>query len=563
MTSTFADITLIVVIAAALGIVARILKQPTIVAYLLTGILIGFLGLHNGSSGELLDVMAKFGITLLLFLVGLQMRFDNLKAIGKTALLTGIGQIVITAVLGFAVVKALGFASLPALYIAIALTFSSTIVVVKLLSEKRDLQSLYGRIVVGFLLVQDVVAIFMLIFLVGFQENPESAGILTFLLTITKSVILFAIIIWLSQKAFPWIFERLARSPELLFLTSVAWAFGMSLFVSSKFIGLSIEIGGFLAGVALAKSLEQFQIEAQLRPLRDFFIVIFFVMLGASLVLENVSSIILPTLFLSLFVLIIDPIIVLAIMGMLGFKRKTSFSASVTVAQISEFSLILMAMGLTLGHVGTHEVSIVTAVGMVTFLVSTYFIKHTHTLYHKLDRYLKIFERKNATEDIPLPPIAKGPIVLAGAHRLGSQLLHTIDKQKLVVVDFDPEIVKELQKDGFKVVFGDITDPDIQNHIHLDTAYIVISTIPDLEDNLLLIEKMLDMKRQTGNAPKTIVTAYTNWEARKLYKAGANYVVLPHFLGGKHLAALVKNGRLDYPTMENWRKHDEKVLAGI
>ncbi|MFH1235531.1 MAG: cation:proton antiporter family protein [Parcubacteria group bacterium] len=561
MTTPFVDITLIVVIAAALGILARILKQPTIVAYLLTGIIVGAIGLHDGASGELLDVMAKFGITLLLFLVGLQMRFDTLKSIGRTALLTGIGQIVITTILGFGLAKILGFASLPALYIAIALTFSSTIVVVKLLSEKRDLQSLYGRIVVGFLLVQDVVAIFMLIFLVGFQENPESVSIVNFLLTITKSVILFALIIWLSQKAFPWIFERLARSPELLFLTSVAWAFGMSLFVSSDFIGLSIEIGGFLAGVALARSLEQFQIEAQLRPLRDFFIVIFFVMLGASLVVENIVGIIVPALILALFVIIADPIIVLAIMGWLGFKRKTSFFASVTVAQISEFSLILMAMGLTLGHVGTREVSIVTAVGIITFLVSTYFIKHQHALYHRFERHLKIFERRDANEDIPLPQITKGPIVLAGAHRLGSQLLHTVGKEKLVVVDFDPEIVKGLQAEGYKVVFGDITDPDIQNHVHLDTAYIVISTIPDLEDNLLLIEKILEMKRQTGNAPKTIVTAYTNWEAKKLYEAGAEYVVLPHFLGGKHLASLIQDGRLDVETVKNWRKHDQKLLA--
>ncbi|MFA6908312.1 MAG: cation:proton antiporter family protein [Patescibacteria group bacterium] len=561
MPQAFVDITLIVIIAAVLGIVARFIKQPTIVAYLITGIIVALAGIHSVATEELLDVMAKFGITLLLFLVGLQLRVDTLRSIGKTALLTGLGQIVVTGFIGFALVRLLGLAALPALYVAIALTFSSTIVVMKMLSEKRDLQSLYGRIVVGFLLVQDIVAIFMLILLSGFQENAEMLNIEAFLLTIAKCVVLFGLVIWLSQKVFPWLFEKLARSHELLFLTSIAWAFGMSLFVSSKFMGLSLEIGAFLAGIALAKSLEQFQIEAELRPLRDFFIVIFFVVLGASLILNDIGSIIVPALILSAFVILLQPVIVLAIMGLLGFKKKTSFFASVTVAQISEFSLILIAMGYTLGHVSSKEVSLVTTVGIITFIVSTYFIKNTHGLYRRVEKYLHVFEKVSASEDFSLPEITKGPIILVGAHRLGGGLLRTIEKQKLVIVEFDPEIVKRLKAEQYKVVFGDITDPDIQNHVHIESAYIVISTVPDLEDNLLLLERIAEMKRRGNRIPKIIVTAYSTWEAKKLYETGADYVLLPHLVGGKHLASLLKTGRLDLAMLNNWRKHDQKALA--
>ena len=332
MTPLFSEFTIVIVLAAVLGIVARMLRQPTIVAYLAAGVIVGSFNILQSGSLEIFDVMATLGITLLLFIVGLQIKLDNLKIVGKAALIAGTGQIAFTAIIGFAMVRWLGFATLPSVYIAFALTFSSTIIVIKLLTQKRDLQSLYGRIVIGFLIVQDVVAIFVIMFLGGFEPGTDSLQLQSLFPTITKSLILFGGTIWLSHKVFPWIFAKLARTPELVFITSIAWAFGVSLFVSSEFIGLSVEIGGFLAGISLAKSIEQYQIESQLRPLRDFFIVIFFVVLGSSLVLSNIGDIITPAIILSLFVLVGNPLIVLILMGFLGFRKKTNFYASITVA---------------------------------------------------------------------------------------------------------------------------------------------------------------------------------------------------------------------------------------
>ncbi len=560
MTQTFTALSTVIILAAGIGMVARLLKQPTLLAYLATGIIAAATGIITVDSRSTLETMSTLGVALLLFLVGLQMRLGSVKAVGRAALLTGLGQIAFTASIGFLLVKALGFATLPATYIAVALTFSSTIVIIKLLTEKRDLQSLYGRIVVGFLLVQDFVAILMLVLLAGFQQDGESVQLLPFAFTILKSAALFGVILWLSSRFFPWLFEKLARTPELLFITSIAWALGLSLFVSSSFIGLSVEIGGFLAGLALAKSVEQYQIEAQLRPLRDFFIVIFFVVLGSTLAIDDFSAILGVGIILALFVLIGNPLIVLAIMGALGYRRKTSFSASVTVAQISEFSLIVMAMGLSLGHVTSQDVSLVTFVGIVTFLISTYMVLYSNHLYAALAPALKIFERAVPTEE-PLPKEhGRAPIVVAGAHRLGSMLVSQLPQQKLSLVDFDPEVVAKLRAQGYRAVYGDITDVDIQEHVGLDQAYVLVSTIPSLDDNLLLLEKLAELKAERKHVPVAIMTAYTTWEAKALYAAGAEYVIQPHILGGKHLASLLRTGRLNLPMLRNWRQHDRKNL---
>ncbi len=560
MSGIFFELTLVIVVAAIFGIVARLLRQPTIVAYIAGGVALVALGLLAPENHDVLETMGTLGVTLLLFLVGLQMRFDNLTTVGRASLLGGVGQIIFTTAVGFGIVTLMGYEWLPALYMSFALAFSSTIIVVKLLNEKRDTQSLYGRIVVGFLIVQDVVAILLLIFLAGFQGEGSSASAWSFIGTVAKSIFIFGLVYYLSQKVFPWIFTRLARTQELVFVISIAWALGFSALIASDWIGLSIEIGGFLAGIALARSLEQFQIEAQMRPLRDFFLLLFFVSLGSLLVIDTISVSLLPAIILSLFVLIGNPLIMLLIMGALGYRRKTNFFSSVTVAQISEFSLILMAMGLTLGHVTGSDVSLVTLVAIITITISTYMILYSHILFRKLSPFLKLFERKNTLEE-SLPQLnIKGPIILIGANRLGGHLLHTITKQKLVIVEFDPVIVQKLQEKKYKVVFDDITDPEIQDVVHLSEAYIVISTIPNVDDNILLIKGVNDQKQKNGFGPRVIVTAYTVWEAQHLYKAGADYVVLPHFLGGKHLASLLKNGRIDEKMMKGWRRHDERVI---
>src|SRR3989344_1768079 len=371
MTPAFLELAAVLVLATVFGIISRALKQPLILAYILSGIVISFLGVFRHLDRTVLELLANLGIAFLLFLVGIELKIEDLKHVGKAAVLTGLGQIVFTALVGFIIISALGFGPVAALYIAVAITFSSTVIIIKLLAEKHDLQSLYGKIAVGFLLVQDFVAILALMILSGFGNGgiPSFLGILWVLL---KGALLIGFSYYASRPILKILFKLTSSSVELLFVSAIAWAFLLSA-IGEKF-GFSVAIGAFLGGMAIASSPYRIQISARIKPLRDFFIIIFFILLGASMAGGAGGVLVSHVIILSLFILIGNPLIVIAIMLTLGFRNRTSFLASVTVAQISEFSLILMAVGLTFSHVTSEMVALVAAVGIVTITLSSYLI---------------------------------------------------------------------------------------------------------------------------------------------------------------------------------------------
>ncbi|KKQ74683.1 MAG: Transporter, CPA2 family [Candidatus Woesebacteria bacterium GW2011_GWB1_38_5b] len=557
MDHIFFEITLVVVVAAILAILFRYLKQPPILAYILTGVILGPLAIIYLQSQEILRSLSEIGITLLLFMLGLELRFSELRAVGKISIITGIGQIVFTTLVGFVIATLLGFSQTAAFYIAIALTFSSTIIIVKLLSDKKDLNSLYGKISVGFLLVQDFVAILALIFLSGFAAG-DGVSAYSFLIVILKAVVIFGWVIFLSRKFLPVITNRLARSEETLFLFSIAWAFGIAALVASPLIGFSIEIGGFLAGLALANTYESYQITTRIRPLRDFFIIIFFVMIGMGLSISSISEILIPGILFSLFVLIGNPLIVMTILGLLGYRKRTGFLAGLTVAQISEFSLIIMFMGARLGHISDQDVALITFVGAITFILSTYMIINGNKLYRLLSPYLDIFERENIHEKNVKSRDYKNHIVLIGARRMGSGILEALigNSEDVVVVDFNPDIIQRLKEEGIESYFGDIADLEIQDLVALSDARLVISTVSDMEDNLLLLQSLKKLKKK----PKVVMLALEKFEAKILYENGADYVVVPHIAGGHHLAKiLVDQNHME--LIEKYRIKEEKYLS--
>lgn len=552
----FIEIALVIVLATLAGMAANMLRQPTLVGYLLVGVLVGPFGILKLNNLEALNSMAEIGIALLLFLVGLEIDLRELKYLGKPSLIAGIGQILFTSVIGFFIVKLLGFATIPALYISIALTFSSTIIVLKILSEKKDTNSLYGKISIGLLLVQDFFAILALIFLSGIEHNGFSP--LQFAGTLGKGVALFACALFLGKKVFPYVLGKVGQSQELLFLFSVAWGLGVSALLSSSIIGLSPEIGGFLAGLALANSTVHFQIASRLRPLRDFFLVFFFIILGARLALSDMGAVVQPAMLLSTFVLFGNPLIVILIMSLMGYRSRTSFLAGLTVAQISEFSLILIGLGLKLGQITSREVTLVTLVGIITITISSYFLLYGDRLYRIVRVPLKLFERRNPFAEEVGPELGeRDHIVVVGAHRMGRNILSALSrmKEKFIVIDFDPRIVEELKAHRMRVLYGDVSDVEIQERAGLVRAHVVISTVPDMRDSLALIEYM---KKMNPNG-KVIVTAETEWEGGELYRAGADYVLLPHFIGGEQLASLVeKDSTLG--MLASLREHDRALL---
>ncbi len=532
MDSAIFELASVILLAAALGIVLKIFKQPTVLAYLVTGMVIGYFGFFNLNDKDFFRVFSDLGIMFLLFLVGLEINYSSLRLVGKASLIIGLSQVIFTSIIGFGLAVLFGFSHLQSAYIAIALTFSSTIIIVKLLSEKKDLNSLYGKIAIGFFLIQDCVAILILIFLSG-MESGSGLGLKEIILTIIKGIALFFFVFFLGRRVFPIIFNKISRSQELLFLSSLAWVLIATFFVEK--IGFSLEIGGFLAGLALANSSEHFQIASRIKPLRDFFILIFFVILGSSMIFSTFNGLILPILAFSIFVLIGNPLIVLIIMGILGYRKRTSFLTGVTVAQISEFSLVLAAMGLKLGHLSEGIVALITAVGIITILTSTYMIIYADKIFKVMSPYLSIFERRKTKENGFSEKEFNKPIILIGAHRTGQSIAFNLPKEDLLIIDFDPEIINELKKHSYDYLFGDIADLEIFEKANFHEARLVISTSPDLEDNLTLL---FELKKLT-NRPKIILRARTEKEAEILYNSGADYVLLPHFTAGQYLGKTI------------------------
>jgi len=535
----FLELAGVLVLATALGIAFRYLRQPLIIAYIFTGIAISFLGVFKDVNREYLDLLSNLGIAFLLFLVGIELKISDLKYVGKTAFYTGLGSIIFTALVGFVLISALGYAPTPALYMAVALTFSSTVIIVKLLAEKHDLKSLYGKIAVGFLLVQDFVAIFALMILSGFGQNQlPSLGVLLWI--IIKGALLVGISYFASKYLLKYLFKLTSTSVELLFVSAIAWAFLLSALGAKA--GFSVAIGAFLAGLSIASSPYRLEISARIKPLRDFFIILFFIILGATMSVGASGVLISHVVILSLFILIGDPLIVLAIMFTLKFRNRTAFLTSVIGAQISEFSLILIAVGVTLGHLTNSHLALVSAVGIVTITLSSYLILYGDKIYKFLEKPIsRIFPESPRDPLITKEDGFSDHIILVGAEQMGWDILEFLKKKYsrnlIIIVDFNPEIIQTLVASGFKAVFADISDPEVLEDLELGKAKLIISTDPDINDSLLVM-KYAKSKNYKG---PFIATAYWVHDAIKLYEAGADYVVVPETVGGKHVSKMLSD----------------------
>lgn len=553
----FFEIAVVLSMAAGLGVVTMIFRQSGVLAYIITGIIIGPLGYLAFDSKDTLEVMSKIGITLLLFLVGLEMNPSGFKQIGKSAVIIGLGQVAFTSLVGYFVAHLLGFSSMTSIFIALALTFSSTIIVVKLLSEKKDLGSLYGRIVIGVLLVQDFIALLALVVLSSYGVGGKAASVFNIGSILLKGGVLFLFLNFIGKRFLPKFIGFIARSQELLFLTSIAFALGVANVFASSFIGLSLEVGGFLAGIALSYSSENYHIHSRIRPLRDFFIVMFFIILGSTLALKESVDILIPVLTFSAFVIVGNPLVVMIVMGLLGYKKRTSFMSGLAIAQVSEFSFVLIQLGGKIGYVDERVIAIVTLTGIVTIATSSYLIMGSNWLYKILSPALIVFEKKETIEKVLTYKDLSGHFVLAGAHRLGGHIISVLPKENTAIVDFNPDIVKKLEREGYNVIYGDISDEEIQDDVNLLNAKLVISTVPDLEDSLTILENI--KKSKAVKMPKVILTASDEWEAKELYEKGADYVILPHFIGAQQISYMIQEDH-DLPRLKEFRDRDLAIL---
>lgn len=518
----FATVAVILAIATAVGVVATRLRQPLIVAFIGVGIAVGPVGTGWVSTDSTIDLLARLGIAILLFLVGLRLDFEMIRSTGPVAVATGLGQVVFTSVIGYLIALALGMEHVTALYVAVALTFSSTIIIVKLLSDKRELDQLHGRIAVGFLIVQDIVVVLVMIALTAFgQETGDSlsAGIAVVL---GKGAGLLGGMWLLMRYILPWLLPHIAKSQELLVLFGVAYA--TSVAALSEWLGFSSEVGAFLAGVSLASTPFRDALGARLVSLRDFLLLFFFLDLGARLEFTDTASQLTEALVLSVFVLVGNPLIVIAIMSAMRYPVRVGFLAGLTVAQISEFSLILATLGLSLGHITNATVSLITVVGLITIGASTYLIMYSHPIYGWLKRWLKYFERSNSREPVP-PDTDDVDVILFGLGRFGSHLADRLSRggHRVLAVDFDPHQIKAAGSSGVPVMFGSAEDSHLLEALPLSRAKSVVSAIPVLGTNVALLHSL----RHHQFEGTVALTAHTRHDAEQLSAAGADIVLEP------------------------------------
>ena len=525
--NVFYEIAALLLVAATIGLLAVRLRQPLIVAFIAVGLLVGPAVLGWVRSSEQVGLLAQMGITLLLFVVGLRLDLHLIVSMGPVALATGLGQVVFTSVVGYFIALALGLAPITSLYVAVALTFSSTIIIVKLLSDKREIDALHGRIAVGFLIVQDLVVVLAMIGLSAFGAGaPEGTFGSAMLIRLLKGGLFLAGIGVLVRWILPLLLHHLAHSHELLIVFAIALA--VSLASLGDALGFSKEVGAFLAGVALASTPYRETIGTRLVSLRDFLLLFFFLDLGAKLDLSLLGAQIGSAIVLSLFVLIGNPLIVMIIMGSMGYRKRTSFLAGLTVAQISEFSLILGALGLSLGHIEAEAVGLITLVGLVTIGLSTYMILYSHPLYEYLAPWLGIFERaiphREQAEDA-VSQSARVDVIVFGLGRYGNNIAQGLRRSGLSVlgVDFDPEAVRAWHQQNLPAHYGDAEDPEFPATLPLEQARWVVCAIPQREVNLALLHAL----RHHGYAGQVALTAHTMRDAERLRAAGADAVLLP------------------------------------
>ncbi len=561
--NSFAELSILISLAALLGLLANKLKQPPLLGYILAGLLINKLGIFTSSSAsyENIELFSKIGITFLLFIIGLELNTRDIRKIGKSLLLAGLMQIIITFIFSFLTCILLGFNWITSSFFAFALTFSSTIVIVKLLNSSGQITSLSGKLSLGVLLLQDIVAVVVLILLTSMNSSaPETSMYLKLSLLAIKTPVLI-LILWLTSKyLLPWLVAQTRHDREVLFLLMIAWALFFATLVQSPIFGFSSEIGALLAGIALSSSKESLQIESWTRPLRDFFITIFFVLLGFNHSISNFQALLIPAFILSLFVLIMKPLIMLLILGILGYDKRTNFTTSISLSQISEFSLLLISVGVANFYLSkTVEADLITVIGATTMAISSYLIHYSNNIYNYFKDGLSIFEiHKHVTFNLTKDYLTNH-IVIFGYHRTAEDLSSLLieDKHKYLIVDHNPVIIDRLAAQGLKALYGDIHDIDLYDHLNLTKARLIISTVPSRSGNIKLL---LFMKSQNIEVP-TIVAAKSDEDARDMYKLGADYVVYPHLLAGRRVKALIEKNHDDlYKHMNMLARRETKLL---
>ncbi len=524
----FQEIAFLLLVAAAVGLLGTALRQPVVVSFIVVGIAAAALFESTPATVAQITFLAELGVALLLFLVGLTLDWRLVSQLGPVAVATGLGQVAFTSGIGFALGLALGLDAATSFYVAVALTFSSTIIIVKLLSDKRELETLHGRIALGFLIVQDIVVVVAMVGLstLGVGTADKGGDVLAVVAGLVGLVLgLLVFVRWAAEP----LTARFARTPELLVIFAIGWAAAAA--AVGDLVGIGKELGGLAAGVSLGSTTYRDMISARLTALRDFLLLFFFLYIGTTLDLSTLGQDAGRAIVFSLFVLIGNPLIVILIMASMGYRVRTGFLCGLTVAQISEFSLIFMAMGLALGHVDEAAVGLVTLVGLVTIAVSVYMITYSHELYAWAKPVLRVvdFGRRREPGDAGAAAV---DVILFGLGRVGMRLYAQLEDAGYAVlgVDLDPAVVREARMRGYRVRYGDVNEHAFWDQLPLGTTRWLVLAVPFGTLRLTHTDPgrgVLAAIRAHGYHGRTAIIAREPDQGRRLAGAGVDLVLYP------------------------------------
>ena len=550
----FEQIGALVAVAALCAIIARALRLPLVVGYLGAGVLLATF-FRTNIDQNLVSGISHFGLTLLLFLVGLEIDWDRLRRQLASTFSISVMQLIGSTGLAVVLMLALGITLHTALYLGLALAFSSTVVAVKLLSEAHELNALNGRLSMSLLITQDLAAIVVVMLATGLSLGNSNLHIVFGLLLLKALAVI--LIAWSSSRLIlPGLFQRIAKTPELLFLCSIAWCCVWTIGVRT--LGLPMEVGALLAGLSLAPLSYTLDIVSRIRVLRDFFVVVLFVGLGSQVSLGSNLPLIGILLVIAL---IVRPLVTYLATAWQGYRSRTALSTALSQTPISEFSLILVGVGVANHTISSDLLGVVSTVMVVSTIAGTILFASRLHLANSLAPILKKLERghhhpKMLVGDQHGLDELQNHIVIIGFHRMGSQILHHVLKRKqpVVVIDFNPDMIAQLRKQRIPAIYGDMNDEEVLHSAHLERASLVISTIPNPEETRFL----LSQTRALHKTLQIVITAHSQEEAADFYARGADYVLLPHVLSGEHIGELIdlptQNGRQQF-----MQKHSRSV----
>lgn len=548
--SLLLDLGLIIIVAAVIGFLVKLLKQPSLIAYIIAGLLIGPAGLGAlgvnlggfplGLGGEQIEnirILSELGVAFMLFYIGIETDFSKLFELRKTLLVGGVFHVFALFAISGLVVLALGIDLIQAVYIGLILAFSSTLMVVKILSDKHEINTIQGRLMIGFLLIEDILVILLL----PLVQDIQAIFSLPLIWNIIGSaIILFGLAFVLSRFVLPRLISFASKSHELFYLTSLSVCFG---FIGLAYtLNFSIAIGAFVGGLALSTLTQNIEIIGNIRGLRDFFATIFFVTLGMQLSF-NFTAFPLQFLILALAVIyFLKPLIFFLITFLGGYGTKIAFTVAVALTQVSEFSFILLNQGYAAGTgpITQSIFSLLILLIALSMATTPYMMEHTPKLYSLASRLAsrfklsKYFARRSRLEELESFPKMKGKthIVLAGCGALGSNLARTLSKHfNLIVIDHDPDVVSDLIQQNIPAVCASVENEEVWTKVNLKQTDLLIITIPRIQPSLYL----LTYAKEANPKLTVFIRAHYFMDAVKLYEAGADYVILPDILASNAL----------------------------